>query len=161
MINIYLQINRIWLYIYALKTKNEKGEIMAEEPQSVCEWLDIELDKLSADDKINLISEVCDELTAQQLRQVRELADQKRLGKIDEAKEQVITRMREEFEQLDLDFDEVMGLNRGRRRRSALPPKYRHPEGMEWSGRGFPPQWIRDFEESGGDRDDFRIPEGG
>ena len=28
---------------------------MAEEPQSICEWLDIELDKLSADDKIRLL----------------------------------------------------------------------------------------------------------
>ena len=37
---------------------------MAEEPKSVCEWLDIELDKLSADDKINLIGEISDELTA-------------------------------------------------------------------------------------------------
>ena len=134
---------------------------MAEEPQSMCEWLEIELDRLSADDKMNLIGEICDELTAQQLRQVREVAEQKRLEKLDEAKAQVIEEMRERFEQLDLDFEEVMGLNRGRRRRSALPPKYRHPEGMEWSGRGFPPQWIRDFEESGGDRDDFRIPEGG
>lgn len=38
---------------------------MAEEPESVCEWLDIDLDKLSPEDKINLIGEIADELTAQ------------------------------------------------------------------------------------------------
>jgi DNA-binding protein H-NS len=126
------------------------------EPQSVCEWLDIKLDKLSADDKMNLIGEVCDELTAQQLKQVREMADEKRLMKLEDAKQQVISEMREKFEQLDLDFEEVMGIRR-KRGQSALPPKYRSPEGKTWSGRGVPPVWLRDYEEEGGDREDYRI----
>jgi hypothetical protein len=57
---------------------------LAEEPQSVCEWLDIELDRIPPQEKINLIGEICEELTVQQLRQVRELADQKRLEKLEE-----------------------------------------------------------------------------
>jgi hypothetical protein len=113
---------------------------MAEEPKSVCEWLEIELDKLSADDKINLISEVYEELTAQQLRGMRDLAEEKRLEKLESAKAQVIEEMREKFVQLDLDFDEVMGVNR---RRGRLP------------------QWIRDLEEEGGDSEDYRISEEG
>jgi H-NS histone family len=72
-------------------------------------------------------------------------------------KAQIIEEMREKFEQLDLDFDEVMGLNRGKRGKSTLPPKYRSPDGKTWSGRGYPPQWIRDLEEAGGDREDYRI----
>src|SRR5687768_18082035 len=100
---------------------------MLEEPKSVCEWLDIELDKLSADDKINLIGEISDELTAQQLRQVRETVNQKRLSKIEEAKVQVIEEMRERFVQLDLDFDEIFELRRGRRGKSMVPLKYRSP----------------------------------
>jgi DNA-binding protein H-NS len=131
---------------------------MAEKPQSICEWLDIELDKLSAEDKIKLMGEIADELTAMQLRQVREMVEEKRIGKIDEAKEQVITEMREKFVLLDLDFEEVMGLKRGRRK-SLLPPKYRDPQGREWSGRGYSPIWIREYEEGGGDREDFRIVE--
>ena len=157
--NIYLQIIQLWLYIQALVTEGEKDDLMAEQPRSVRNSPEIELDNLSEDDKINLIGKICDELTAQQLRVVREIVDQKRLEKIDEAKEQVIARMREEFEQLDLDFEEVMGLKRGRRRNSSLPPKYRSPEGKEWSGRGYPPQWIRDLEEKGGDREDYLIQE--
>jgi arginyl-tRNA synthetase len=111
---------------------------MTEEPQSICEWLDIELDKLSADDKINLIGEISEELTAQQLMQVREIINQKRLSKIEEAKSQVIEEMREKFEQLDLDFDEIFELRRERRGKSMVPPKHRSPEGKEWSGRGNP-----------------------
>ena len=157
--NIYLQIIQLWLYIQALVTEGEKDDLMAEQPRSVRNSPEIELDNLSEDDKINLIGKICDELTAQQLRVVREIVDQKRLEKIDEAKEQVIARMREEFAELDLDFEEVMGLNRGRRRKSLLPPKYRSPEGKEWSGRGYAPTWIREYEEAGGDREDYLIQE--
>jgi hypothetical protein len=116
--NIYLQIIQLWLYIQALLTEDEKDDFMAEQPRSVRNSPEIELDNLSADDKTNLIGKICDELTAQQLRVVRKIVDQKRLEKIDEAKEQVIARMREEFAELDLDFEEVLGLNRGRRRKS-------------------------------------------
>src|SRR5687768_11793420 len=84
--NIYWQIIRLWLYLRVLLTEADKGVAMAEEPQSICEWLDIELNKLSIEDKINLIGEIADELTAQQLRQVREMINEKRLGKINEAK---------------------------------------------------------------------------
>jgi hypothetical protein len=47
---------------------------MAEQPQSVSELLEIDLGKLSIDDKISLISEIFEELTAQQLRKVRDLS---------------------------------------------------------------------------------------
>jgi hypothetical protein len=81
---------------------------MAEEPKSVCEWLDINLDTLTGEDKLNLIAEIYEHLSAIQLRQMRDLADQKRIGKLEKAKQQVIAEMREKFEQLDLDFDEGM-----------------------------------------------------
>ena len=129
---------------------------MAEQHQSVSESLDIELDSLSAEDKINLIGEIADALTVQQLRAVREMIDQKRLGKLDEAKAQMIEEMRDKFLQLDLDFDEVMGFHR-RQRRMSLPPKYRSPDGKTWSGRGYAPAWIREYEEAGGDREDYLI----
>jgi DNA-binding protein H-NS len=155
--NIYLQIIQLWLFIQALM--NEKEKQMAQPPETMTERGGLNLEILDGDERVKLIDEICQELTVQQLKQVRELADQKRLEKIDEAKEQVIARMREEFAQLDLDLDEVMGLNRGRRRKSPLPPKYRSPEGKVWSGRGYAPVWIREYEEAGGDREDFLIKE--
>jgi hypothetical protein len=48
---------------------------MAEEPQTICEWLDIDLGKLSDDDKITLIGEIGNTLSAQDLIRVRTLAD--------------------------------------------------------------------------------------
>ena len=151
--NIYLHIIQIWFYIRELQTEYGKGTVMAEKP-----------DRNPPDDKITLIGEIADELTAQQLKQVRQMIEEKRREKIDEAKEQVIARMREEFAELDLDFDEVMGVNRRRRRRdraSTLPPKYRSPDGKEWSGRGYAPAWIREYEEAGGNREDYHLPENG
>jgi hypothetical protein len=44
---------------------------MAEAPENVCELLDIDLDRLSGEDKVNLIREVCDVLTVEELRKVR------------------------------------------------------------------------------------------
>jgi hypothetical protein len=70
-------------------TEGEKDYFMAEQTRSVSDSLVIELDNLSAEDKINLIGEIADELTVQQLRVVREIVDQKRLEKLAEAKAQV------------------------------------------------------------------------
>jgi DNA-binding protein H-NS len=158
--NIYLQYIQLWLYIYELTTEYKKEMEMAE-PQSVCEWLDIKLDRIPPQKKINLIGEICDELTAQQLRQVEELVNQKRLEKLEDAKEQVIAEMREKFAQLDLDFEEVMGMRRSRHRGSILPPRYQSPTGQTWSGRGFPPHWIREYEDAGGNREDYLIKDEG
>jgi DNA-binding protein H-NS len=110
-----------------------------------------------------LNEEIFDTLPVQDLIRVRDLAEYKREEKLEDAKQQVLDEMKSKFEQLGLSYDEVMGLNRGRRRRrdsgSTLAPKYRGPTGEEWSGRGFPPLWIREIEEGGGDREDYRIPE--
>jgi DNA-binding protein H-NS len=133
---------------------------MAEEQKSIFELHDINLASLTGEDKMNLIEEIYEELTAQQLRKMRDLADAKRREKLDDAKQQVIAEMREKFVQLDLDFDEVMGLNR-RGRKSPLPPKYRSPDGKTWSGRGYPPQWIRDLDDTGGDREIYLIKDEG
>ena len=154
--NIYLQIIQLWLFIQALRTEHEKDALMAEQHQSVSESLGIELVTLSAEDQINLIGEIADALPVQQLRAVREMIDQKRLGKLDEAKAQMIEEMHDKFQQLDLDFDEVMGFRRQQRRKS-LPPKYRSPDGKMWSGRGYAPAWLREYEAAGGNREDYLI----
>jgi DNA-binding protein H-NS len=48
-------------------------------------------------------------------------------------------------------------LRRRRGEKAILPPKYRSPDGKEWSGRGIPPQFIREYEETGGDWEDYLI----
>ena len=133
---------------------------MAEEPKTICEWLDIDLDRLSGENKINLISEVCDTLTVPELMAIRNVISEKRQEKLEDAKTALIAEMRAKVEALGLTYEDVMGSS-SRRTRSKLPPRYISPDGQTWSGRGYPPKWIRDLEEEGRDRDDYRIKEEG
>ena len=129
---------------------------MAEAPQRICEGLDIHLDRLSGEDKINLISEVSDTLTVPELIAIRELINEKRQQKLEDAKSAVIAEMRAKIEALGLSYEDVMGAG-PRRVRSKLPPRYISPDGKTWSGRGTPPKWIRDWEEAGKSREDYLI----
>jgi DNA-binding protein H-NS len=53
------------------------------------------------------------------------------------------------------------GTSGRRNRTSQLPPKYISPTGETWSGRGYPPQWMRDLKDAGHNREDYRIQEEG
>ena len=90
--NIYLLIIRLALYIHALRTAHEEGLAVAEEPQSICKLLDIDLEKLSEEDKVNLIDEICDSLNVLNLMRVQDLAGEKREDKLEDAKHQVIRK---------------------------------------------------------------------
>jgi DNA-binding protein H-NS len=39
----------------------------------------------------------------------------------------------------------------------SIPPKYRSPNGEEWSGRGHTPKWLTALEGTGRQREEFRI----
>ena len=133
---------------------------MADNNQSVSKLIGINLVNLTSADKHNLIGELLDTLTAQELRVIRDLANQKRTEKLETAKQQVIEEMREKFVQLDLNFDDVLVLKR-QPGKSALPPRYIGPDGKTWSGRGVPPKWMREIESAGGNREDYLIKEEG
>ena len=55
--------------------------------------------------------------------------------------------------------DLVGGAPKTKKRAGKAPAKFRHPgdPGKTWSGRGRKPQWIRDWEQSGGDLDKLRV----
>jgi len=118
--------------------------------ESMIEWLDIQLDTLSPEDKTKLITEILDTLPAGALRQIRDIAEEKRQGKLEDTKQLVIERMRAELEQAGIEPDAInVSFGRKRSRKdsgSTLPPKYRSPEGETWSGRGHAPLWIRQLE---------------
>jgi DNA-binding protein H-NS len=134
---------------------------MAEEPKTICEWLDIDLNKLSSDDKITLIGEIGDTLNAQELIRVRTLADNLRLEKLEEAKTALAAKIQAECDELGLSPEEVLGVGRGRRGRrkntTAVSIKYRGPQGETWTGRGIAPVWLRELEEEGHDREEYRV----
>ena len=133
---------------------------MAAERKTICERLDIDLDRLSGEDKINLVTEVCDALNVPELMTIRNIIGEKRQQKLEDAKTALITEMRSKIEALGLAYEDVMGEGT-RRTRSKLPPKYISPDGKTWSGRGYAPVWIRDYEEQGGNRKDFLIKDEG
>jgi DNA-binding protein H-NS len=126
---------------------------------SVVEWLEIDLHKLSDIERVTLIDEILDLLTVQELGRVRESADKKRAGKLKDARSAFITEMRQKAEQLDLTFEEVLEMETRPKTRKAASPKakYRSPDGQEWSGRGRAAKWLLDLEAQGHSRDEFLI----
>jgi DNA-binding protein H-NS len=131
--------------------------------QSMIEWLDIQLDNISDEEKTNLIIEILDTLPAGNLRLIRDAAEEKRQEKLEDTKQLVIEKMRAELEQAGIEPETVnVSFGRKRARRdsgSTLPPKYRSPQGHGWSGRGVAPTWLRELEAQGHDREEYRVEE--
>ena len=75
--------------------------------ESMIEWLDIQLDTLSPEDKTKLVTEILDTLPAGALRQIRDIAEEKRQGKLEDTKQLVIEKMRSELEQAGIDPDAI------------------------------------------------------
>jgi DNA-binding protein H-NS len=126
--------------------------------ESMIEWLDIQLDTLSPEDKTKLITEILDTLPAGALRHIRDIAEEKRQGKLEDTKQLVIDKMRAELEQAGIDPDAInVSFGRRRRSKSTLRVKYRSPDGEEWSGRGVRPTWLAALETRGHNREEFRV----
>src|SRR5215831_4025799 len=75
---------------------------------SVVEWLEIDLGKLSDTERVALMNEIMDLLTAQELGQVRDNADKKRSGKLKKARRQFIREMKRQAKELDLDLGDLI-----------------------------------------------------
>ena len=115
--------------------------------------------ELSDNDKIAEVARIIETLDYPELLRLRELIDREYKQKAEAARETVIAETQRKFEQLGLSFDDVVGMQKKRKRAARTPavPKYRSPGGREWSGRGPTPKWIRELEEAGGNREDFLI----
>jgi len=125
--------------------------------------MDIDLGKLSIEERKGLIVEVIDTLPAGALRELRDVAEQKRKEKLEEAKQTVIEEMRQKLDAMGIDPAEV-SVSFGRRRRDTGAPlraKYRSPIGETWSGRGFAPNWLTKLEAEGHNREEYRVEEAG
>jgi DNA-binding protein H-NS len=93
------------------------------------------------------------------LLRLREVISETYQQKADAARETVVAKMATELQQLGMSVDDFVAMRSKRKRAARTPavPKYRSPEGREWSGRGPTPKWIRELEEAGGNREDFLI----
>ena len=120
---------------------------------------------INSQERLSLLSHTLDLLTARELREVRDLAEQKRQTKLANTKDQLLEHMRHHFDELGIDPNEVeVTFIRPRKSRRdigrTLPVKYRSPQGDTWTGRGSIPAWLQALEEQGYSRDDFRVKDG-
>jgi DNA-binding protein H-NS len=131
---------------------------------SIIEWLEIDVTKLSGVERVGLIDEIMNMLSAQELRQVRESAEKKRAGKLKDARSAFLVEVQQKAEQLDLSLEDVLTMQhetktRSRKREGApVTIKYRSPAGEGWSGRGRVPIWLREAQAQGHNREEFLVP---
>ena len=62
--------------------------------EKMTEWLDIHVDTLSAEERINLIKELCETLTPQELHTIRDVPEQIRQRKLADAKAALLEEMK-------------------------------------------------------------------
>jgi DNA-binding protein H-NS len=124
------------------------------------EWLDIHVDTLSSEERINLIKEICDSLTPQELHTIRDLPEQMRQRKLADAKAALLEEMKGKASELGLTLNDVFPTRRQRKSKPSVSVKYRSPDGETWSGRGHAPLWLRQLELQGRKREEFIVTEG-
>ena len=130
--------------------------------ESISQFMGVNWQSLDNPERIRLLSEILEFLSPRELRELRNLADEKRLSKLEQTKIQLLEQMRPQLDELGIDPDEVeVTFSRPRKSRSdtgrTLPVKYRSPEGHTWSGRGSVPAWLQAREEQRYSREDFRV----
>jgi DNA-binding protein H-NS len=123
----------------------------------------IDGNETSVEEKIATVVQIVETLDYPELLRLRDLISEEYKRKVEAARPRVIAETQQKFEQLGLSFEDVMNSQRKRKRVARTPtsPKYRSTDGREWSGRGAPPKWIREIEETGGNREDYRISDNG
>jgi len=129
--------------------------------EKMTEWLDIQVDTLSSEERINLIKEVCDTLTPQELHSIRDLAEQMRQRKLADAKAALLEEVRGKASELGLTLNDVFPTRRTRKNmaKASVRVKYRSPDGETWSGRGHAPLWLRQLELQGHKREEYAVSE--
>jgi DNA-binding protein H-NS len=124
-----------------------------------------DLDRLTEDELTQLIDQALDRLPAQKLTAVREAAETKRRGKMDEARVALLEKWRTEAAEMGLSlgaiFPAPVSSGSGRRARSdsgsQVAVKYRGPNGETWTGRGRMPKWLAALEADGRSKEEFRV----
>ena len=129
--------------------------------EKMTEWLDIHVDTLSSEERITLIKELCETLTPQELRAIRDMAEQTRLRKLEEAKAALLEEVKGKASELGLSLNDVFPTRRQRKNmaKASVQVKYRSPDGETWSGRGHAPLWLRQLELQGHNREEFSVSE--
>jgi hypothetical protein len=79
------------------------------------EWLDIHVDTLSSEERINLIKELCETLTPQELHTIRDVPEQIRQRKLADAKAALLEEMKGKASELGLTLNDVFPTRKPRK----------------------------------------------
>ena len=121
----------------------------------------VKLDTLSSEERIQLIEEICETLTPQELRTIRDVVEQMRQRKLEDAKAALLEEVKGKASELGLSLNDVFPTRRQKKTmaKAQVQVKYRSPDGETWSGRGHAPLWLRQLELQGHKREEFSVSE--
>jgi len=96
--------------------------------EKITEWLEIDLGRLSGEERVGLILEIIETLNAQELRTILNRTEQNRQGKLKVARSAVIAEMRAKFAEVDLSLEDVLAMAEPKKGRKATSPKVKYRE---------------------------------
>ena len=120
-------------------------------------------DELMDDENMRSVIQLVEDWEYPRLLRLRELIGEMYQRKANAARESVVAEVETKLDELGMSVDDFLAMQKKRKRvaRTPVVPKYRSPDGKEWSGRGAMPKWIQEFEEGGGNKEDYLIKEEG
>jgi hypothetical protein len=94
--------------------------------EKMTEWLDIQLNTLSSEERIRLIEEICDTLSPQELQKIRDQVERQRLRKLAVAKTAVLEEMKGKLSELELSLNGVVPSRRSRKSKPSVSVTVQH-----------------------------------
>src|SRR3954470_20927760 len=118
--------------------------------------------QIDEEEILSFLESAFDRLSVASLGRINTLVVEKRQAKQEEVRHTARQAIEAQLQATGLSLRDLFPeLLPGRRSGEAgsIPPKYRGPNGEEWSGRGHTPKWLTALEATGRKRDEFRISE--
>jgi DNA-binding protein H-NS len=137
---------------------NREGEALDENSLSLPDP-----DRIAELDIMTFVGSVLPRLSIENLTRIGETVRHIRQTKQEEARQTTRLAIEAQLQATGLSLRDLFPeLLPGRRSGEAgpIPPKFRGPNGEEWSGRGHTPRWLTALEATGRPRDEFRISQG-
>lgn len=118
--------------------------------------------------KENAVTVNLDGMSVSELKELKTKIDGAIAKRLDADKAAALAKLKEVAAQSGFTLDELVKSSRGGRsaapveksdKRSAVEPKYAHPENpsVTWTGRGKAPKWVVEYEDGGKNRSDLLI----
>jgi DNA-binding protein H-NS len=115
---------------------------------------------LPEEDLMLFMESALPQLSIENLGQIGDAVRQIRQTKLEEARQTTRQAIEALLQATGLSLRDLFPeLLPGCRSGEPIPPKFRGPNGEEWSGRGHTPRWLTALEATGRSRDEFRIRE--